>query len=94
LCAYQFSICKRERRTGWGCLNVGGEILDTVLTRINRGARIVICVAIKDIAQWMKEGKFNLREDLVAGIENFPDTPNKLFSGVNFGKLVLKVADG
>ena len=26
--------------------NVGGEILDTVLTRINRGARIVICGAI------------------------------------------------
>jgi NADPH-dependent curcumin reductase CurA len=26
--------------------NVGGEILDTVLTRINRKARIVICGAI------------------------------------------------
>ena len=115
--------------------NVGGEILDTVLTRINRGARIVICgaisqynnttpvkgpsnylsllvnrasmqgmvvfdyadrygVAIKDIAQWMKEGKFVSREDVVSGIETFPDTLNKLFSGENFGKLVLKVADG
>ena len=115
--------------------NVGGEILDMVLTRINRNARIVICgaisqynnttpvkgpsnylsllvnrarmqgmvvfdyadrygVAIKDIAQWMKEGKFVSREDVVAGIENFPDTLNKLFSGGNFGKLVLKVADG
>jgi len=114
--------------------NVGGDILDTVLTRINRNARIVICgaisqynnttpvkgpsnylsllvnrgrmqgmvvfdyagrygVAIKDIAQWMKEGKFVSREDVVAGIENFPGTLNKLFSGENFGKLVLKVAD-
>jgi NADPH-dependent curcumin reductase CurA len=114
--------------------NVGGDILDTVLTRINRGARIVICgaisqynnttpvkgpgnylsllvnrarmqgmvvfdyadrygVAIKDIAQWMKEGKFISREDVVPGIENFPATLNKLFSGENFGKLVLKVAD-
>ena len=26
--------------------NVGGEILDTVLTRISRGARIIICGAI------------------------------------------------
>ena len=26
--------------------NVGGEILDTVLTRLNRRARIVICGAI------------------------------------------------
>ena len=115
--------------------NVGGEILDTVLTRINRNARIVICgaisqynntapvkgpsnylsllvnrarmqgmvvfdyadrygVAIKDIAQWMKEGKFVSREDVVSGIETFPDSLNKLFSGENFGKLVLKVSDG
>jgi NADPH-dependent curcumin reductase CurA len=113
--------------------NVGGEILDTVLTRINRHARIVICGAISqynnttpvagpsnylsllvnrarmegmvvfdyagrfpqaigDIAQWMREGKFISREDVVAGIENFPGALNKLFSGENFGKLVLKVA--
>ncbi|MFY9314186.1 MAG: NADP-dependent oxidoreductase [Burkholderiales bacterium] len=115
--------------------NVGGDILDTVLTRINRGARIVICgaisqynntspvkgpsnylsllvnrarmqgmvvfdyadrygTAIKDVAQWMQEGKLVSREDIVPGIENFPATLNKLFSGENFGKLVLKVADG
>jgi hypothetical protein len=49
-------------------------------------------VAIRDIAQWMKEGKFISREDIVDGIETFPDTLNKLFSGENFGKLVLKVA--
>jgi NADPH-dependent curcumin reductase len=114
--------------------NVGGEILDTVLTRINRGARIVICgaisqynnttpvkgpanylsllvnrarmqgmvvfdyadrygLAVKDIAQWMREGKLVSREHVVPGIETFPDTLNKLFSGENFGKLVLKVAD-
>jgi NADPH-dependent curcumin reductase CurA len=113
--------------------NVGGEILDTVFTRINRGARIVICGAIsqynnttpvkgpanylsllvnrarmqgmvvfdyadrygeavKQIAQWMKEGKFISKEDVVPGIENFPATMNKLFSGENFGKLVLQVA--
>ncbi|MEO8145408.1 MAG: NADP-dependent oxidoreductase [Betaproteobacteria bacterium] len=114
--------------------NVGGEILDAVLARINKHARIVICgaisqynnttpvkgpsnymmllvararmqgmvvfdyadrygVAIKDIAQWMKEGKFISKEDVVPGIENFPATMNRLFSGENFGKLVLKVAD-
>jgi NADPH-dependent curcumin reductase CurA len=93
--------------------NVGGEILDTVLTRLGRGARIVICGAISqynnttpvkgpanylsllvnrarmegmvvfdyaarygeavtEIAQWMREGKFVSREDVVEGIENFP----------------------
>jgi len=114
--------------------NVGVPILDAVLARINRKARVVICGAIAqynatggipgpknymsllvnrarmegmvvfdyaerfpqaigEIAQWMREGKFVSREDVVAGIENFPATLNKLFSGENFGKLVLQVAD-
>ena len=114
--------------------NVGGEILDAVLTRINRRARIVICGAISQynnttpvqgpanylsllvnrarmegivvfdwadryhegaaqMAQWMKEGNFKTREDIVDGIENFPQTLLMLFEGRNFGKLILKVAD-
>jgi NADPH-dependent curcumin reductase len=113
--------------------NVGGDILDTVLTRINRKARIVICgaisqynnttpvqgpsnylslltyrarmegmvvfdyadryhLAIQEIAQWMREGRFFSKEDVVAGLETFPETLLKLFTGENFGKLVLKVA--
>jgi NADPH-dependent curcumin reductase CurA len=114
--------------------NVGGDILDTVLTRINRKARIVICgaisqynntgpvkgpsnylsllvnrarmegivvfdyterfpEAIRDIAQWMAQGRFRSREDVVDGIDTFPETLLKLFDGDNFGKLVLKVGD-
>ena len=113
--------------------NVGGEILDTVLTRINKKARIVICGAISQynsttavkgpanylsllvnrarmegivvfdyadrypegvaqIGQWMKEGKLVSREDVVDGLEHFPESLLKLFSGENFGKLVLRVA--
>jgi len=49
---------------------------------------------IKAISQWMREGKFKSREDVVdGGIAAFPDTLNLLFSGGNFGKLVLRVAD-
>jgi NADPH-dependent curcumin reductase CurA len=114
--------------------NVGGDILDAVLTRINRHARIVICGAISQynnttpvkgpanylsllvnrarmegivvfdwadrypegaaqMAQWMKEGNFKTREDIVDGLENFPQTLLMLFEGRNFGKLILKVAD-
>jgi NADPH-dependent curcumin reductase CurA len=112
--------------------NVGGDILDTVLAQIRRGARIVICGAIsqynnttpvhgpsnylsllvnrasmkgmivfdfaarygqaaREMAGWMAEGKLRSREDIVAGLETFPDTLLKLFRGENFGKLVLKV---
>jgi NADPH-dependent curcumin reductase len=114
--------------------NVGGDILDTVLTQLARNARIVICGAISqynntegfkgpsnymsllvnrasmtgmvvfdyasryaeagaDMADWIKSGKLKTREDIVSGIETFPETLLKLFSGENFGKLVLKVAD-
>jgi NADPH-dependent curcumin reductase CurA len=112
--------------------NVGGEILDTVLTRINMKARIIICGAIsqynnttpvkgpanylsllvnrarmegivvfdylpryaeatKEMGAWMAQGKFQTREDIVQGIENFPAALLMLFEGKNFGKLILQV---
>ena len=45
----------------------------------------------KEMAGWMIEGKLKSREDIVDGLETFPETLQKLFSGENFGKLVLKV---
>jgi NADPH-dependent curcumin reductase CurA len=48
--------------------------------------------AAREMAGWMREGKLKSREDIVEGIETFPETLLKLFSGENFGKLVLKVA--
>jgi len=114
--------------------NVGGEILDAVLTRINRHARIIICGAISqynntepvkgpanylsllvnrarmegivvfdyaerypqaiaEMAAYLKDGRMKGREDVVAGIDTFPETLLKLFRGENFGKLVLQVAE-
>ncbi len=114
--------------------NVGGDILDDVLTRINMKARIIICGAISqynnttpikgpanylsllvnrarmegivvfdyadryhlgvaEMAKWMKEGTFKTREDIVAGLEKFPDALLMLFEGKNFGKLILQVAE-
>jgi NADPH-dependent curcumin reductase len=112
--------------------NVGGEILDHVLARLARGARIVICgavsqynntgavqgpknymallvnrarmegmvvfdyadrypQAIAELAGYLKDGRIKSREDVVAGLENFPEALLKLFSGENFGKLVLSL---
>ncbi|WP_315809360.1 NADP-dependent oxidoreductase [Pseudomonas sp. C9-3] len=45
----------------------------------------------KDMATWISEGKLKSKEDIVEGLETFPETLAKLFSGENFGKLVLKV---
>jgi NADPH-dependent curcumin reductase len=49
--------------------------------------------AVSEIAAWIAAGKLKSREDIVEGLETFPETLLKLFSGENFGKLVLKIAD-
>ncbi|WP_312958315.1 NADP-dependent oxidoreductase [Stutzerimonas nitrititolerans] len=112
--------------------NVGGDILDAVLSRISVGARVVICGAIsqynnkdaikgpanylsllvnrarmqgmvvtdyvarypeamQEMAGWLQSGQLKSKEDIVEGLETFPETLMKLFTGGNFGKLVLKV---
>jgi NADPH-dependent curcumin reductase len=113
--------------------NVGGDILDAVLTRINRKARIIICgaisqynnttpvkgpanylsllvnrarmegivvfdyverfpIAVAELSALMKDGRLKGKEDVVVGLDTFPETLLKLFNGENFGKLVLQVA--
>ncbi len=48
-------------------------------------------LAAREMAGWMAAGKLKGKEDIVEGLESFPETLLKLFSGENFGKLVLKV---
>jgi NADPH-dependent curcumin reductase CurA len=113
--------------------NVGGEILDIVLGRLARKARIVICgaisqynntapvqgpknylsllvnrarmegivvfdyterfpLAVAELAGYLKDGRMKSQEDVVEGLDTFPETLLKLFNGENFGKLVLQVA--
>ena len=47
--------------------------------------------AAREMAGWMAAGKLKSREDIVEGLETFPDTLLKLFKGENLGKLILKV---
>ena len=113
--------------------NVGGDILDSVLARIKRKARVVICgaisqynnttpvqgpknylsllvnrarmegmvvfdyaarfpAAVAELAGYLKDGRMTSREDVVIGLDTFPDALLKLYKGENFGKLVLQVA--
>ncbi|MDT0621053.1 NADP-dependent oxidoreductase [Croceitalea vernalis] len=45
------------------------------------------------LGQWMAQGKLKTREDIYEGIQNFPETFQRLFSGDKMGKLVLKVIE-
>ena len=47
--------------------------------------------ALGEIATWVLEGKLQHREDIQEGIENCPQTLNRLFTGENKGKQLLKI---
>ncbi len=113
--------------------NVGGELLDAVLNRINIGARIVLCGAISgynsegpgygprnytrliiqrgrmqgfiildyadrfqeaamELVGWVKSGQLTYAEDIQEGLEHAPETFQRIFTGKNRGKQLLKVS--
>jgi NADPH-dependent curcumin reductase len=49
--------------------------------------------ALREMAGWLSGGKLKSREDVVKGFKAFPETLLKLYTGENFGKLILEVAD-
>jgi NADPH-dependent curcumin reductase CurA len=49
--------------------------------------------AAREMGGWVLSGKLKSREHIVEGLETFPETLLKLFSGENFGKLMIKVKE-
>ncbi len=47
--------------------------------------------AANEIAGWIDEGKIHVKEHIVSGLENYTSTLMMLFTGENFGKLVLTI---
>ena len=43
----------------------------------------------EDISRWIKEGKINLPEHVIEGVENFPNAIMTLMSGGHMGKLLV-----
>ncbi|MFT4768725.1 MAG: NADPH-dependent curcumin reductase CurA [Glaciecola sp.] len=113
--------------------NVGGEIMDAVIARLNDFSRMPLCGLISSyndteatpgpynfanllmrrtllkgfiildyldrfpegmqaMAGWLAEGKIHYETDIVEGLENAPSSLERLFSGKNLGKLVVRVS--
>lgn len=47
--------------------------------------------AIRQLSQWMAEGKLKSEQTVVEGFEELPNAVNMLFAGQNTGKLVVKL---
>jgi hypothetical protein len=45
------------------------------------------------LAQWMQEGKVKTRQDVRPGLENAADAVKLLYTGGNFGKLLVRVSE-
>jgi NADPH-dependent curcumin reductase CurA len=45
-----------------------------------------------DMSLWVREGKVKYREDMIDGLENAVAAFKRLFTGQNFGKLLVRVA--
>ena len=50
-------------------------------------------IAIPELLGWIQSGEIVHQEDVQQGFENIPDTLNRLFTGKNIGKQLLKIAD-
>jgi len=48
---------------------------------------------IRDVPQWIKEGRIKYREDIADGLENAPATFMGLLKGKNFGKQLVRVSE-
>ena len=48
---------------------------------------------IQAMAGWLLEGRIKFETDVVEGLENAPASLERLFTGKNLGKLVVKVSD-
>lgn len=46
---------------------------------------------LRDVGQWVKEGKIKYREDVVDGLDKAPEAFMGLLKGKNFGKLLVRV---
>ena len=113
--------------------NVGGEIMDAVIARLNDFSRMPLCglistyndterapgpynfsnllmrrtlvkgfividyyprfaEGIQQMGQWLMEGKLKFETDVVEGLEHAPASLDRLFTGKNLGKLVVRVS--
>lgn len=50
--------------------------------------------AISDLLQWIKQDELRYEIDLQQGFDKIPDTLQRLFSGENLGKQLLKITEG
>ena len=71
----QMLIARRSRMEGF-----------VVIDYMDRAAE-----AMTDLGRWVSEGKMTYRTDVVDGLDNAPEALNRLFTGANMGKVMVRL---
>ena len=75
------------------------NLMNIVTTRSRREGFIILDYmarapeAIKELSGWVGSGDLKYQVDVQEGFDNIPDTLQRLFTGKNLGKQLLKIAD-
>ena len=75
------------------------NLMNLVIMRARMEGFIVIdymhraAEAVAELMGWIQVGQLKYQVDMQEGFENIPDTLNRLFTGQNLGKQLLKIAD-
>lgn len=75
------------------------NLMNLVIQRARMEGFIVIdymdraAESIQELLGWVQSGELKYQIDLQEGFENIPDTLQRLFTGQNLGKQLLKIAD-
>ena len=75
------------------------NLMNLVINRARMEGFIVIDymdrfhIAAPELMGWVQSGELKHQVDLQEGFENIPDTLNRLFTGKNLGKQLLRIAD-
>ncbi|XP_072171720.1 prostaglandin reductase 1-like [Diadema setosum] len=65
------------------CLTVTGFMVYNFSDRFDE--------CLKELIQWLQEGKLKYKEHVTEGFDNMPKAFMELFSGTNFGKAIVKI---
>jgi len=75
------------------------NLLNLIINRARMEGFIIIdyfnrsAEAVQDLLGWIQSGDLVYQVDMQEGFDNIPDTLNRLFTGKNVGKQLLKIAD-
>ena len=48
---------------------------------------------LRDVGQWLREGKIHYKEEFVDGLENAPRAFQAMLKAQNFGKVIVRVSE-